>query len=532
MSQRTETGTDGPDLDGLLAELRRLDRRLRSAVAAMRVADPEADSDPYRGLYVTRADVEHLLGRPPGAPTPSPSGLSNPGAATSAGQDAPRLARLARECNLDPFDVDVVLLALAPELDLRYERVYGFLQDDVTRRRPTVDLALNLLCGSPADRLARRDRFTPAAPLVRSGLLHVVPDPAQIQPPLLSRYLTLDDEVVSWLLDGDDEPPPGPPAHPVGRDSVGHPEGDARSEAASGGPPLAALARQLALPYGWADLVLPPDQRGQLDEICARVRHRQQVYDAWGFGRKLAHGRGLHVLFAGPPGTGKTMAASVVANELNLALYRIDLAQVVSKYVGETEKNLERIFSAAEQTDAILFFDEADALFGKRSEVKDAHDRYANIEISYLLQRMEEYEGLAILATNLRQHLDEAFLRRLQVSVEFPFPDEAHRRLIWTTLFPAEAPLDPDVDLDLLARELRLAGGNLKNIALAAAFYAAADGGTIGLAHLSRAAWREHEKLGRSWEQASLQRPLEGPGEPDAMLVAARPPALTIRDAP
>ena len=213
------------------------------------------------------------------------------------------------------------------------------------------------------------------------------------------------------------------------------------------------------------------------------------------------------MLFAGPPGTGKTMAAAVIANELGLELLRIDLAQVVSKYIGETEKNLERVFVAAERGDAILFFDEADALFGKRSDVKDAHDRYANIEISYLLQRMEEYDGLAILATNLRHHLDEAFLRRLQVSVEFPFPDETHRRRIWETLFPPEAPLGPDVDFDLLARELKLAGGNLKNIALAAAFCAAAEGGTIDLAHLARAAWREHQKLGRSWDEASLSTP-------------------------
>jgi SpoVK/Ycf46/Vps4 family AAA+-type ATPase len=242
----------------------------------------------------------------------------------------------------------------------------------------------------------------------------------------------------------------------------------------------------------------------QLDEICARVRHHHRVYDDWGFRRKLGHGRGLHVLFSGPPGTGKTMAAAVIANDLGLSLYRIDLAQVVSKYIGETEKNLERVFVAAEQTNAILFFDEADALFGKRSDVKDAHDRYANIEISYLLQRMEEYAGLAILATNLRQHLDEAFLRRLQVSVEFPFPDEAHRRRIWETLFPRQAPISPDVEFDLLAREIKLAGGNLKNIALAAAFYAAEKGGTIDLTHISRAARREHQKLGRSWDESAL----------------------------
>ncbi|MGH8584622.1 MAG: ATP-binding protein, partial [Gammaproteobacteria bacterium] len=182
-----------------------------------------------------------------------------------------------------------------------------------------------------------------------------------------------------------------------------------------------------------------------------------------------------------------------------LDLYKIDLSQVVSKYIGDTEKNLDRIFAAAEDANAILFFDEADALFGKRSEVKDAHDRYANIEVGYLLQKMEEYQGIAILATNLRGHLDEAFVRRMQAIVELPFPDEDHRRRIWKGVFPREAPLGEDVDLDLLAREVRLAGGNIKNIGLASAFYAAGDGGAIRMPHLLRAVYREHQKLGRTW---------------------------------
>ena len=169
----------------------------------------------------------------------------------------------------------------------------------------------------------------------------------------------------------------------------------------------------------------------QLQEICQRVAHRQRVLDEWGFGAKLSLGKGVTALFAGPSGTGKTMAAEMIANALGLDLYKIDLAGVVSKYIGETEKNLDRIFTAAENANAILFFDEADALFGKRSEVRDSHDRYANIEISYLLQKMEEYDGIAILATNLRQNLDEAFVRRLAFTVHFPFPDEESRRRIW-----------------------------------------------------------------------------------------------------
>jgi SpoVK/Ycf46/Vps4 family AAA+-type ATPase len=245
--------------------------------------------------------------------------------------------------------------------------------------------------------------------------------------------------------------------------------------------------------------VLPADQLAQLKEICSQVKYRQIVYQTWGFDRKLSLGKGIIALFSGPPGTGKTMAAEVIARDLQLDLYKIDLSQLVSKYIGETEKNLDRIFTAAETANAILFFDEADALFGKRSEVKDAHDRYANIEIGYLLQKIEEYEGLAILATNLRQNLDEAFIRRLNFIVDFPFPDEEHRQQILRVLIPIEAPIADDIDFSLLAHEIKLAGGNLKNIVLAAAFYAAESGPTIQMYHFIQAAKREHQKLGRLW---------------------------------
>jgi SpoVK/Ycf46/Vps4 family AAA+-type ATPase len=198
------------------------------------------------------------------------------------------------------------------------------------------------------------------------------------------------------------------------------------------------------------------------------------------------------------------MAADVLAGELELDLYKIDLATVVSKYIGETEKNLERVFVAAESANAVLFFDEADAIFGKRSEVRDAHDRYANIEIAYLLQRMEQYDGIAILATNLRENLDDAFLRRLHFIIEFPMPDAAHRERMWRQFLPTEAPVDGSIDYSFLARQFRLAGGNIKNIVLSAAFLAAASGDRIGMPHLIRATWREHQKMGRVLSEVDI----------------------------
>jgi hypothetical protein len=275
---------------------------------------------------------------------------------------------------------------------------------------------------------------------------------------------------------------------------------------AQSGHDLAKLARKIESRYTMDDIILPPDQLTQLEEICNHAQYRHIVYGEWGFDRKLSLGKGLNVLFSGPPGTGKTMAAEVIAHELRLDLYKIDLSQVVSKYIGETEKNLDRIFTAAHTSNAILFFDEADALFGKRSEVKDAHDRYANIEVGYLLQKMEEYDGVAILATNLRQHMDEAFVRRMHCIVEFPFPDEEYRRRIWEVTFPREAPVGDDVDFGVLASEVRLAGGNIKNIALGAAFYAASDGRVITMPHLLQAARREHQKLGRTWDAVGWEK--------------------------
>ncbi len=269
-------------------------------------------------------------------------------------------------------------------------------------------------------------------------------------------------------------------------------------------PILNTLARKITPHYAWADIVLPVDTVQQLREICAHVEHRHLVYETWGFERKLALGKGAIALFAGQSGTGKTMAADIMAGALGLDLYKIDLSAVVSKYIGETEKNLASIFSEAETSNAVLFFDEADALFGKRSEVKDAHDRYANIETAYLLQRMEEYSGTVILATNLKMNLDEAFMRRLHFVIDFPNPEEGERLLIWKGTVPAELPCAGDIDFAFLARQFRITGGNIRNIVLAAAFMAASDAEPMGMAHLIRATRREYQKLGKMVTEAEF----------------------------
>jgi ATP-dependent 26S proteasome regulatory subunit len=624
---------------------------------------------------------------------------------------------LTQTFRLLPLEVDVVLLALASELDSRYERIFAFLQNDVTRRRPTVDLALHLLCASVADRIVQRGRFAPDAPLLRHTLVELVADPQHVSPTLLAHYIKLDNQILRFLL-GDDsldarlvqccersmparsvdelaldetlkhslhhagtearkstrqlqlylhgtsagdqrpiadalaaeagapllfvdlarvssadseferslkvifreawfhgsvlcldnfdvlqgqerarhrvalmrnlsEQPgitllcgsqPWPPtlevpvrvitlslsapafaerrrawqkslavegaaiderdvdalsnrfrlstsqitqaaisaqqhahwrrmglAHPGPRTDL-HPTVGELFAAARGqcGHELAGLTRKVEARYSWSDIVLPDDTVAQLRELCQRAVHRHRVMEDWGFDRKLSLGKGVSALFAGPSGTGKTMAAEIIANELGLDLYKIDLATVVSKYIGETEKNLDRIFAAAENANAILFFDEADALFGRRSEVKDSHDRYANLEISYLLQRMEQHEGLAILASNLRQHLDDAFVRRIAFTVHFSFPDEVHRRHIWKRIWPETLPLGSDVDFEVLARQFKLSGGNIKNIALGSAFLAAADGGVVTMGHLRHATQREYQKLGKVFGAADV----------------------------
>jgi SpoVK/Ycf46/Vps4 family AAA+-type ATPase len=245
------------------------------------------------------------------------------------------------------------------------------------------------------------------------------------------------------------------------------------------------------------DLVLPEGPRNMLRELTARIRHRERVLGEWRLRPGGGRGIGVTALFAGESGTGKTMSAEVIAGELGLELYTINLATVVDKYVGETEKNLERIFSEVDGVNGVLLFDEADALFGKRSEVRDAHDRYANIEVAYLLQRIESFDGLAILATNLRANVDEAFTRRLDAVIDFPFPDVEQRLVLWRQCLGSSVPLGTDVEIPFLAQSFELSGGNIRSIALTAAYLAAERGDELEMADLIRAVHREYRKLGR-----------------------------------
>jgi hypothetical protein len=279
-------------------------------------------------------------------------------------------------------------------------------------------------------------------------------------------------------------------------------EAAARSQSSHG---LRRFAQKTDSTAPWDALIVPPHIHRQLRDICTAERHRHTVYSTWGFDQRLTSGKGLNVLFAGSSGTGKTMAAGILARELGRDLYRIDLSIVVSKYIGETEKQLSLIFREARSSNAMLLFDEADALFGKRSEVKDAHDRYANVEIAYLLQKMEEYEGIVILATNLRRNMDDAFTRRIHHIVEFPFPDAEHREKIWRNILPPGAPVAGDLNFGFLARQFELAGGSIRNIALAAAFLAAEERTPIRMEHFVVCTALELQKSGKLPSRAEFR---------------------------
>jgi SpoVK/Ycf46/Vps4 family AAA+-type ATPase len=253
----------------------------------------------------------------------------------------------------------------------------------------------------------------------------------------------------------------------------------------------------------WDDLVLPRDRLAQLREASARLLLQDRVLDEWGFLKGRPGARGVRMLFAGPPGTGKTLSAEVLAHSLSVDLLYVDISRVVSKWIGETEKNLASVFETAERAQAVLLFDEADALFGKRTEVSDAHDRYANLETAYLLSRLERFEGLAILATNLRQNIDPAFIRRLEFAIDFDAPDREERLTLWRVHVPRSAPLASDVDLDELAARYAIVGAFIRNAAVAAGFLAAGNGGIINRDHFIHAIRREYEKSGRAFPGAS-----------------------------
>lgn len=627
-------------------------------------------ADPYRGLYVGDDLVDRLVLQSIDTPTLADAGFSG----------WPQLTTQLCSDPLDSFETAVVMLALAPDVDLKYERIYGYLQDDVNARRPRVSLALDLFCPDLQARLAARDRFSPDALLRRERLVALDGDEDR---PLLARSLRLSPQLIRHLvggagldervarvcevvlpdleqtatpldepdrvavraiaetiaanrqvrvaLVGDDldvldalaaelagvaelpmlrlqvptegdlldvvtvesrllghalhlqwpsqAPPPTPAAVRALRDAgrvvivtTDRPRHDfealgfaalqidsptaavrrlwwqrcasglgdadldrlaaryrltgsqiraaARTASSSATDSLgectaiptnyAAAARRqsrhrleklashVELTATWDDLVLPPAALGVLHELCDRVTYRQTVLRQWGMDRRTNRRIGVSALFAGPSGTGKTMAAQVIARELGLDLFAVDLSCVVNKYIGETEKNLEAIFTAAESTDAIVLFDEADSLMGRRSEVRDSHDRYANLEVSYLLQRMESHDGVALLATNLRQNLDDAFLRRLGFVIRFPFPEEEERRLIWSRIWPDTVPVADDVDVVALAHRYRFSGGNIRNIAVCAAFLAAAHDRAVTWQDVMAAVDREYDKLGAS----------------------------------
>lgn len=702
---RPGASTD-PSLAFLLAHLALCERRVRRAVARRREDDPSPD-DPYRGLYVADEHLEWILRsthprrcQPPDASDEALMEAAETEATAAEGAGGRvALRSLARTFGLGRLELSVLVVCLAPDLDQRFERLYGYLNDDVTRRRPTVGLALELCAASPFSP-ADRARLGPSGPLLGKDLLQL----AEADRPVLSRLLAVPDRVCAHLL-GDDAPDPAvydlledtPPAardggavaralatgatlihirerpgaatrsvavagllqagkgalvvdlarlteHPepisalrsllregrlleagivagptealldtsraglsflarcgwpvvlVGRRSwdprwssvvpalldapltgeaerarlwreamaAVEPASESAPPAAGEGPgdgtPLAGsgpvvpvtgfdpaqltaslllapeemvravragtlraavearafgpadllagaraqnaagldrLTRRISPGVGWDDVVASAALVGELRDLGARARNRAVVLDGWAMRPGGGRGRGITALFAGQPGTGKTMAAEVIAADLGMDLYAVDLATVVDKYIGETEKNLERIFSEAEGVNGVILFDEADALFGKRSEVSDSHDRHANAEVAYLLQRMESFDGLAILATNLRANLDEAFSRRLDAIIEFPMPEAPERHALWEACLGRALPRAGDLDLDFAARSFELAGGSIRSIALTAAYLAAASGSPVTMELLMRATLREYRKLGR-----------------------------------
>ena len=697
--------TDIP-MEHLTLQFARLDLLLQREILRLRAAY-QLSLDEFHGLYISDEQVDQLVRRSDADHTPTPTAEALTQQAdelrdqAAAGQEG-RLpwTVLADRFGLDPVECDFLLIALAPEFNLKYETLYAYLNNDIARKWPTVDLAIRLASRAPQDRADLSRRLRPDSRLFTSGLLQPANPPADrsawlstgfrpapILVPFLGGEMSIDPRLAGFcrfelvagpphwdrlpvpaglrkelaqigsllkqgdppmlvfqgvsgsgrieaaravcaglgmpllqvslgstggkfdfgpllalhsrlfqtglhlqeaeaLFERDGNPIPesrsllhalqglgqpvfmelasgfdwhelsrGAPAlafmfndleyedrlrlwqeglkqagksvpkaelglladrfllspgqieeavrtavsRQVLREESGRLSSASLLEAAreSSGRNLSRLAVKLETVHGWDDLVLPAVTLRQAQEVTSAIRNYRMIYEDWGFKQRISTGQGLKVLFSGASGTGKTMTAGVIARDLGLDIYKIDLSSVVSKYIGETEKNLEQIFRAAESSNAILFFDEADAIFGKRSEVKDAHDRYANVEVAYLLQRIEDHRGVVILASNLSQNIDEAFSRRMHYVIEFPLPDEEHREKLWRGMFPTTAPLGEDVDFPFLSSQFAIPGGDIRNASLEAAFLAAQDGKVIRMQHLVQAMARQMLKQGK-----------------------------------
>lgn len=395
------------------------------------------------------------------------SRIAEPTLHSVAGDSMPSsaLSLLCAKFGLSSFERDLLLLCAGPELDTGF----ASLLQGAGLPRVTFGTALSLLDDGHWSALL------PTSALRSQGLIELDPHDSLTQTPL-----RLPERILHYLCGLEYS------AQPVEAERLR----------------LDDLAQRIDSTLSYSDLVLPEEQLAILKQVAMQRRQRSKVYDTWGFAEKSTRGLGLTVLFHGPSGTGKTMAAEVLANDLGLTLYRVDLSQVVNKYIGETEKNLRRIFDAAEADHVVLLFDEADALFGKRSEVKDSRDRYANLEVSYLLSRMESFQGLSILTSNLKNALDHAFLRRLRFVVEFPFPSTSLREEIWRRTFPPRMPVG-QVDYARLA-QLKVTGGTIRNIVLNAAFLAADADEPIAMPHLLQSARSEYSKLERPLTEVEL----------------------------
>lgn len=403
----------------------------------------------------------------------------------------PRIGALVRRGALNPGETLCLYLAAAVELDRKYERIYGYLQDNVTAKLPTVGLGISLasmleraFAGEGDTGIERNSIWHWCIPKPDSPLWNLFLERASGEEAAsrLSCPMRLKTSVWEYLM--------GIRAEAEFWDTAGQ-------EAEKDKDSIGGCAFRVRLGYQWEDLILEESQKDLLRHICDRVTYQKTVVEDWGFGQKSFYGNGISTVFYGSPGTGKTMAAQVLAGELGMELYKIDLSRLVSKYIGETEKNLGEVFDAARRRNIILFFDEADALFARRSEVTGSNDRYANMETGYLLQKLEEYDGIAILATNFINNLDEAFKRRIRFFVRFPFPDPDMRLKLWNQMIPPQAKVEEELELARYARQFELTGSDIKEIVTSSAYLAAAKGRGICRKDLVEAMQIYYRKIGK-----------------------------------